>query len=226
MARRSKDDAASGSHEPFVVKFEPRSESQQKVLEAYPRCDVLFITGPAGCGKTMAAVGAAMQDIQASRGRKSLLVLRPAVEAGKTLGYLPGGVDEKIMPYMGSFTQALKKVAFNLPPGFTRFEALGFQRGMTYEDCIVCADEMQNATYAQIVMLLTRLGRNSKILVLGDPDQADIRSTVPDYDVDLDAAVDALTGLARVGLVEFSQQESLRHPLIAKMLRRLNALRS
>lgn len=222
MSRRPKKDSADAAPQSFLVRFEPRSKSQQLFLEAAAKNDIVLALGPAGCGKTMAAVGAACQEIQSAGGRKHLLVLRPAVETGKTLGYLPGSVSEKIEPFMGSFTQALSKVVLGFPPGFCKFEALGFQRGMSYEDCVVILDEAQNANYAQLKMLLTRFGRGCRMYVLGDPDQADIKPTVPDYDVDLDAVVDALAGLPRVAVVEYPATDSLRHPLVAKILRRLN----
>lgn len=205
----------------LLVHFKPRSASQRTVLEAYPNSDVLFLIGPAGTGKTMAAVGCACLDLAAAADKK-LLFLRPAVEAGRSLGHLPGTLEEKIDPFMAAFKQTLKKVALNLPVERICFEAVGFQRGMTYENCIVVVDEAQNLTRSQLVMLLTRLGSNAKIIFLGDPEQSDIKPTAADYDCDLDAVADALDGLERIAVIDFDANESLRNPLIAQMLKRLS----
>lgn len=174
----------------------------------------------------MAAIGCAMMDIFANHSRTHLILLRPTIETGRSIGFLPGDVLEKITPFFGACTQALSKVAFKVPPGMVEFHALGFERGISYENCVVILDEAQNASYAQLTMLLTRLGANCKMIILGDPQQSDIRPTIDEYDCDLDACIDALDGLSGVKHIEFPDSENLRHPLIKKMIKRLNALKN
>lgn len=209
---------------PFLVHFRPKSASQKAMLAAYPNADILFLLGPAGVGKSHAAVASACLDLTANSNKK-LLFLRPTVEAGRSIGFLPGTLDEKIDPYFGAFKQILKKVALHLPEDRLCFEALGFQRGVTYENCVAILDEAQNADFRQLKMLLTRLGANAKLLILGDAEQSDLRPTVPDYDCDLLAVVDALEGLERVAIIDFDPSESLRRPLITKILHRLHDFR-
>lgn len=219
----SADTSASGC----VVRFEPRSKAQRLAQRLYqdPATSVLILLGPAGCGKTHLAVGLAASDVANSRTTKraKVVVLRPSAEADGTMGYLPGTLDEKLQPYTTPITHALKKVAFGFPAGCLSFEALAYARGVTYDDTVVLSDEAQNLTARQIKLVLTRLGRNSKLVFTADPDQTDVRPTVPGYDADILAVADALEGLAGVAEVEFPDTDSLRHPLIAPMLQRLRA---
>lgn len=202
-----------------AVHFEPRSASQKLAVRYYSESDVLFLLGPAGCGKTIAAVGLAAMDVMSPGSpRKRIVCVRPAVEADRGLGFLPGTLDEKLAPYTAPIKHSLNKVSFRFPPELITFEALAFARGVTYEDCVVILDEAQNCTTRQLKLFLTRLGRNCRMVISGDPDQSDIRPT-GDYDCDLEGVVDKIESLPGVKVVDFPEGDSLRHPLIGKMLK-------
>jgi len=212
---------SSGRNE-CVVRFEPRSKSQREAERLYPDSDVLFLLGPAGCGKTVAAVGLAARDVTTpGSARRRIVCVRPAVEADRGLGFLPGTLDEKLAPYTQPIKHSLAKVSYRFPAELVTYEALAFARGVTYEDCVVILDEAQNCTRHQLRLFLTRLGKNCRMVVSGDSSQSDIRPGDDDYDCDLDAVVEDLEGLPGVGVVDFPETDSLRHPLVGKILQRL-----
>lgn len=206
-----------------VARFEPRNASQRLAQRLYHQCDVLFLVGPAGCGKTLNAAGMAAVDVTSNSPRNRIVVLRPAVEAGEKLGFLPGTPAEKIQPYTAPVRQAISRVAFNFSADQISYEAVAYIRGLTYDHSVIVVDEAQNLTLPQLVLILTRLGRDSKIVITGDPDQCDIRGTSRTHLCDLDEVMDRLEGEERVGIVEFPDGESLRHPLVGRMLRRLTS---
>lgn len=203
-----------------VARFEPRNPSQALARRLYQSCPVLFLLGPAGTGKTTAAVGLAASDVLADSPYRELVVVRPAAQADRSLGFLPGTLDEKLQPYKAPVLQALARVSFNFPADRLRFEALGYSRGVTWDGCVVLVEEAQNATLAQLTLVLTRLGQNARVIVSGDPDQADVPPT-GDYVCDLEECVDRLEGLAGVGVVDFPAGQSLRHPLVGQIAARL-----
>lgn len=211
-----------GHSKDFVVHFEPKSPSQKKVVEAYLTNDLLFLIGPAGTGKTFAAVGVACQDLIKNPTRQ-LILLRPEIEAGRSLGHLPGTLEEKLDPYMAPFKQILKKITYDLPETRVSFQAVGFSRGITYDNSVVIIDECQNLSFNQLKLLMTRLGKDSKMILCGDPDQTDIKSSLPEFDVDLDAVTDALEGLEKVAVIEFPASQSFRHQLVSRILGRLSS---
>jgi phosphate starvation-inducible PhoH-like protein len=217
--RRPKDPAGPSSRP--CVAFEPKNDAQRQVVRLWPDCDVLFLLGPAGTGKTLAAVALAARDV-AERRARHLTVVRPAVECGPSLGHLPGELSDKLAPYLAPFRQALGKVAFRFPPEVVRAEALGFSRGLTYEDGAVLLDEAQNASYRELKMFLTRLGRGGKLVVLGDPAQSDLSHT--GRGTALDEVVARLEGrVPRLAVVRFppGDEGQLRHPVVSAISRLL-----
>lgn len=209
-----------------LVKFEPRNAGQREALALYEKSDVLFLVGEAGCGKTVAAVGLAAIDVtRYGSKRQHITVFRPSVEAGQSLGYLKGTLAEKLEPFTAPVKYALSKVAYRFPAAKLSFESLGHARGLTLENQVIILEEFQNASLMQIKLAISRMGQGSKVIITGDPSQADIRPTVTDYDCDLDAVLDALEGLQGVGIVDFDPGDSLRHPLIPGLLGRLKELR-
>lgn len=206
--------------EPFAFHFKPLTKGQEEAVQKYETCDILFLLGPAGTGKSHLAVSLALMDLQA-RKRKKLFMTRPLVEAGEKLGFLPGDVNEKIDPYLVPLHTILDKVSYKLPKDVVECCPLAFLRGRTFEDTVAILDESQNVSYSQMKLFLTRLGKGSKIIITGDPEQTDIRSTVENYDTDLEAIVDTVEGIKGVEVVELHEDQNLRHPLVIKLLKRL-----
>ncbi len=206
----------------YAVSLSPLNKGQHEAVRLYSTSDVLFLLGDAGCGKTYIAVGLAAKDIQEKK-RKRIVFLRPAVECGRSLGSLPGTLEEKLEPYKQPFLQALKKVSYKFPDALCEFQAVSYVRGITWEDSVVILDESQNLTYHELKTLITRLGKNSKLLILGDPTQSDTRPTQYDCWTDLELVVEKLESLGGIGVVDFDPNENLRNPLISKILKRLDS---
>jgi phosphate starvation-inducible PhoH-like protein len=202
------------------VTFEFLTETQQQAWEAYQENDVLFLAGPAGTGKTFLAVAFAIRDILKKQ-RQHIILTRPIVEAGESLGYLPGDFTEKVNPYM----IPLYDCYHSLCPGATMknkvieqaFEVapIAYMRGRTFNNSVCIFDEAQNATVAQLKLFLTRFGQNSKIIITGDPLQSDLRDRSG-----LSTVIDKLHDLPGVAIVEFSQSDVVRHPLVSSILER------
>ena len=193
-----------------------RSQNQKKLVEAYNHNDLLFATGPAGSGKTYTAIALAVRALK-NREVKRIILSRPAVEAGEKLGFLPGDMKEKIDPYLQPLYDALQdmipaaKLNEYMERGLIRIAPLAFMRGRTLADAVVILDEAQNATAAQLKMFLTRLGMNGKMIVTGDMTQIDLPSNQKSglYD-----AIHRLQDIKGIRVVEFSQKDIVRHPLV------------
>lgn len=198
---------------PWRPIFVPADDTQRKAVTLFQRSDVLFLLGGAGSGKTHVAVALALLAVAERRADKVVL-LRPTVECGETLGYIPGGVDEKLAPWLGPVGDVLGNMTWaarsTLPIEAT---ALQFIRGRTLSRCVGILDEAQNATREQLVAFLTRLGRDGKLIVAGDPSQNDLGASP------LPGVAEALRGLAGVGCITLRGQH--RHDLIPAMLKRL-----
>lgn len=222
MGRKKKNLSVPQATGDVLFHFEPKNESQRKVAENYYKKDVLFLIGPAGSGKTHSAMACALKDHLAGE-KEHILVVRPAIEAGgESLGHLPGNVDEKMDPYFMPIRRLLKRMVFKLPEDVILFQPLAYMRGDTFENTVLFLDEAQNASYAQIKMFLTRMGQNSKVIISGDPDQTDVRPRNPDRaNCDMMSIVKRLAPLKEVEVIDFSNEESLRHPLIKSILSRL-----
>lgn len=206
---------------PFHVEF--LNQAQKMAWNAFEQHDVLFLLGPAGCGKSYLACAFAISEILAKRKRKVVLT-RPIVEAGESLGFLPGTADEKVNPYMLPMFDAIDKCVGPATVESPQRELinksievapLAFMRGRTFENAVCILDEAQNATYSQIKMFLTRFGKNSKIIVTGDPQQSDIR------DPAFMGIVRRLEEVPGIGVIHFKANSIVRHPLIAAILNKL-----
>jgi phosphate starvation-inducible PhoH-like protein len=205
----------------LVFRFEPRTAAQAAAVALYDAADILFLLGPAGTGKTAVAAGLACRDVFEFHKRERIYITRPAVEAGEKLGFFPGTVDEKMTPWTTPIRDAIGKMIFGtIPRGVLTLCPLATMRGMTFENSVALLDEAQNCGYKQLKMFLTRLGRNSKIIVTGDTDQSDILPTIKDYACDLDAVADRVECLRpRVEVFEFHEQDVVRHPTVRKLLK-------
>lgn len=196
-----------------LVRFEPKNRSQRRAQRAAEQADVVFLIGPAGGGKTACAVGLALAHA-VPRGER-VSVSRPAVEAGNSLGYLKGTMEEKYGPWVVPVIENAKKFLFD-PSGYERhldLSPLGYLRGKTFEGAAIL-DEAQNCTTADILLFLTRMGAGCKLFISGDPQQSDIDES------GLMPWARALKGCPGVACVYFPEDECLRHPLVAEIIRR------
>ena len=201
-------------------RIKPRTEGQAIYVEAIRSHDMTFCIGPAGCGKTYLAVAAAVEALKARQIRKLVLV-RPAVEAGESLGYLPGDLHEKLNPYLRPLMDAinemvdLDQVKFLMEQDLIEVIPLAYMRGRTLNQAFVILDEAQNATVAQMKMFLTRMGEGSKIVVSGDITQVDLPSGVSSG---LRDAVQRLQGIEGISFVRLNESDIVRHPLVRRIV--------
>jgi len=181
--------------------------------------NLVLALGPAGTGKTFLAVAKAVEALE--NGSVSRIVLsRPAVEAGESIGFLPGAMEEKLAPYLRPLYDALsdrlspKKLQAYLAEGLIEIAPIGYMRGRTLNNAFVVVDEAQNCTYGQLKMLLTRLGWHSTMAVTGDPAQTDL---LPELSGLSDIA-DKLEAVEGIAVSRLDQTDIVRHPLVASML--------
>ncbi|MEW5686504.1 MAG: PhoH family protein [Pseudomonadota bacterium] len=203
----------------------PKTRTQAEYLKALSDCELVFGLGPAGTGKTFLAVahGAGML-LRGAVDR--LIVSRPAVEAGERLGFLPGDMNEKVDPYMAPVWEALtdilgaEQLRRRREKGEIEVAPIAFLRGRTLSQAFVIVDEAQNASRAQMKMVLTRLGEGSRMAVTGDPTQIDLPSP---RDSGLAHAVSLLEDVKGIGVVRFSSEDVVRHPLVERIVRAYDA---
>ena len=197
-----------------------RTANQKKLTEAFDANDMVFAIGPAGSGKTYTAIALAVRALKTKQVRK-IILSRPAVEAGEKLGFLPGDMKEKIDPYLQPLYDALKdmihfeKLNSYYEKGVIEVAPLAFMRGRTLDDAFVILDEAQNTTHAQMKMFLTRMGKNAKFIITGDPDQIDLP---PKQKSGLKEAVSILSDVEGIGMVRLTEKDVVRHKLVGKIL--------
>ena len=201
-------------------KIIPRSNNQQKYFELLNKKNIVFAIGPAGTGKTFLAVAKAVASLQKGIVKK-IILSRPAVEAGEKLGFLPGDLKEKVDPFlrpiydalydMMPFDQVEKKIA----NGIIEIAPIAFMRGRTLEDSFVILDEAQNTTKIQMKMFLTRHGKNSQMVVVGDTTQIDL---VSKNDSGLLDAQKKLSNISEIGFIVLNDRDVVRHELVKKII--------
>ena len=201
-------------------KIMPRSQNQKNNFQLLNSKDIVFAYGPAGTGKTFLAVAKAVASLQQGLGKK-IILSRPAVEAGEKLGFLPGDLKEKVDPFLRPIYDALyemmpyhqveKKIANNT----IEIAPIAFMRGRTLEDCYIILDEAQNTTKIQMKMFLTRLGKNSKMVVVGDNTQIDLISK---NESGLIEASIKLKNIDDIGFIELDQRDVIRHEVVRKII--------
>ena len=200
---------------------QPRSVNQRKYVEAIEQSDMTFGVGPAGTGKTYLAVAMAVAAMNAKRVSRIVLV-RPAVEAGERLGFLPGSLQEKVDPYLRPLYDALydllepDKVDKMLEKNVIEVAPLAFMRGRTLNDAFIIMDEAQNTTIEQMKMFLTRMGNNSKAVITGDITQIDLPN--PRRSGLLDA-INILEGVEGIRFCHFEDSDVVRHALVQRIVR-------
>jgi phosphate starvation-inducible PhoH-like protein len=197
-----------------------RTANQRKMVEALQENDMLFALGPAGTGKTYTAVALAVRALKNKEVRRIVLT-RPAVEAGENLGFLPGDMKEKLDPYLQPLYDALRdmipseRLAQYLENRTIEIAPLAFMRGRTLDNAFVILDEAQNTTPAQIKMFLTRMGRNARFIITGDPTQRDLPRQIPSGLPEALRIIDRIEGIARVDL---NERDVVRHPLVRRII--------
>ena len=200
--------------------IKPRGGHQQEYIRNISECDVNFGIGPAGTGKTYLAVACAVQALERETVRRVVLV-RPAVEAGERLGFLPGDLTQKVDPYLRPLYDALyemlgfERVAKLIERNIIEIAPLAFMRGRTLNDSFVILDEAQNTTTQQMKMFLTRIGFGSTAVITGDVTQIDLPGHVKSG---LHHASEVLEGVAGIGFTHFDTRDVVRHPLVQKIL--------
>ena len=194
----------------------PRTDGQGRYVQALRENDVTICVGPAGTGKTFLAVGMAVTLLRQGVVKKIVLV-RPAVEAGERLGFLPGDLVAKINPYLRPLLDSLndllefEQVKKYMESEVIEIAPLAYMRGRTLNNACIILDEGQNATTAQMKMFLTRMGMSSKIIVTGDITQVDLPPTARSGLVD---AMNRLRGIPRLGIIQLDETDIVRHPLV------------
>jgi phosphate starvation-inducible PhoH-like protein len=197
-----------------------RGDNQAKYLHAIATHDINFGIGPAGTGKTFLAVASAVEALNESRVQRLLLV-RPAVEAGEKLGFLPGDLSQKVDPYLRPLYDALfemlgvEKVAKLIERSVIEIAPLAYMRGRTLNDAYVILDEAQNTSIEQMKMFLTRIGYGSTAVITGDLSQVDL----PKHQKSgLNDAIEVLRGLDGISFTFFTARDVVRHPLVARIV--------
>jgi phosphate starvation-inducible PhoH-like protein len=204
----------------------PRTAGQRRFIRSIEESTLTFGIGPAGTGKTYLAIVMAVRALK-RREASRVILSRPAVEAGERLGFLPGDLREKVDPYMRPLFDALAELLDDplvnkyLERGTLEVAPLAYMRGRTLAEAFVILDEAQNATDDQLKMFLTRLGRGSKMVVIGDVTQIDLPFG---QSSGLRRAAERLSGIEDVGVVELDATDVVRHPLVAKIVRAYDLL--
>ena len=197
-----------------------QTTNQRKLVDAVRQNDMVFAIGPAGTGKTYTGVALAVKALR-NKEVKRIILTRPAVEAGENLGFLPGDLKEKLDPYMQPLYDALRdmipaeKLDNYIEKGTIQIAPLAFMRGRTLDHAFVILDEGQNTTHAQMKMFLTRMGKNAKFLLTGDPGQIDLPRRVISG---LKEALLILKDIKGVGMVFLDDKDVIRHKLVKKVI--------
>lgn len=200
--------------------IKPLSANQRKLVELTRKNDMVFAIGPAGTGKTYTGVALAVKALKEKQVRRIILT-RPAVEAGENLGFLPGDLKEKLDPYMQPLYDALRdmipheKLQVFIEKGIIQIAPLAFMRGRTLDNAFVILDEAQNTTHAQMKMFLTRMGKNAKFMVTGDPGQIDLPRRVASG---LKEAILVLKEVNGVGMIHLDERDVIRHRLVKDII--------
>jgi phosphate starvation-inducible PhoH-like protein len=198
----------------------PKSSGQKSFLESFEKNDIIFAIGPAGTGKTYLAVAMAVMYLK-NQTVKKIILARPAVEAGESLGFLPGDFREKIDPYLKPLYDALEDM---LPRDILKkymeqevieILPLAYMRGRTLNNAFVILDEAQNSTFTQMKMFLTRLGFNSKAVVTGDITQIDLPSK---KESGLISSINVLSDIKGIAFIHFSKKDVVRHYLVKEII--------
>lgn len=198
-----------------------RTANQKAMVESVNKNDIVFAIGPAGTGKTYTAVALAVRALK-NKAVKKIILTRPAVEAGESLGFLPGDLKEKIDPYLRPLYDALDdmipadKLGYYMSTRAIEIAPLAYMRGRTLDNAFIILDEAQNANDLQLKMFLTRIGANAKAIITGDPTQTDLPKNQKSG---LGKAARILKGIHGIGHVELTEEDVVRHRLVKAIIR-------
>ncbi|BEV03280.1 MULTISPECIES: PhoH family protein [Chryseobacterium] len=197
-----------------------KTTNLKKLVKETEKKDMVFAIGPAGTGKTYTSVALAAKALR-DKTVKRIVLTRPAVEAGESLGFLPGDLKEKLDPYLQPLYDALRDmIPHEKLEGFIEKKVievapLAFMRGRTLDDAFVILDEAQNTTHSQMKMFLTRMGMNAKFIITGDPSQVDLP---PKQQSGLKEAMRILKDVKEIGFVHLTEEDVVRHPVVRKII--------
>lgn len=219
----------SGSREVLVhgrngLQVKPRTMNQKRMVEASERSDIVFAIGPAGTGKTYTAVALAVRALK-NKLVKKIILTRPAVEAGESLGFLPGDLKEKIDPYLRPLYDALddmipiEKLNYYMENRVIEVAPLAFMRGRTLDNAFIILDEAQNTTHSQLKMFLTRIGPSAKCLITGDLTQIDLPRN---QESGLRRGISLLSEIDGIDVIYLSEHDVIRHKLVKQIVMAYN----
>ena len=206
-------------------RLKPRTENQKEYIRIAAENSITFCQGVAGSGKTHIAVGMALEYLLDNKVKK-IIITRPVVESGEKIGYLPGTAEEKLHPYLlpllDEVNHFISSAHYSGLKTNNRIEIvpLGLMRGRNFHDCFIVADECQNASYDQLKMLITRLGRDSKMILTGDTSQSDLHRHMQGGFYDM---MEALENVEGIGIAKLGFSDIVRNPIIEKILIRLDS---
>ena len=201
-----------------------KTKNQMKIVELSNKYDMLFVVGPAGTGKTYTSVALAVKTLKEKK-IKRIILTRPAVEAGESLGFLPGDIKNKLDPYIQPLYDALydmiptEKLHSYLERGIIQISPLAFMRGRTLNNAFVILDEAQNATHSQMKMFLTRMGPEAKFIITGDPGQVDLPKKIKSG---LNEALNIFKKTSGIKILHLDEKDVIRHKLVKKIIAAYN----
>ena len=201
-----------------------KTTNLKKLVKESETKDMVFAIGPAGTGKTYTSVALAVRSLR-DKEVKRIILTRPAVEAGESLGFLPGDLKEKLDPYLQPLYDALRdmipheKLEGFMEKNVIEVAPLAFMRGRTLDEAFVILDEAQNTTHAQMKMFLTRMGMNAKFIITGDPSQVDLPMRQKSG---LQEAMRILKDVNEIGFVHLTEEDVVRHPIVRKIIQSYN----
>lgn len=202
-----------------------KNDSQEKLIKRIKNNNITFVSGPAGVGKTIVALKAAMDVMKNNEKITRLIFTKPIVEADESIGFLPGDMSEKIAPYMSSYYSNMEKLIGAAPTTWMiankiiQEEPLNFMRGNTYDNAIMILDEAQNTTIKGLKLFISRLGENSKMIVMGDADQTDLKLR-GDEQSGLQDAFERFQGMKGVVTHEFGEEDIVRNSILIEVMKR------
>ena len=218
-------ETSSDSHKPILhgvsgKVIKARTLNQRKIIDSVHKNDMVFAIGPAGTGKTYTGIALAVKALK-NKNVKRIILTRPAIEAGENLGFLPGDLKEKLDPYMQPLYDSLKdmipseKLKKYMEDEVIQIAPLAFMRGRTLDNAFVILDEGQNTTHSQMKMFLTRMGKNAKFIITGDPGQVDLpRNAISG----IKEAILILKNTPGVGIVHLDESDVIRNKLVKKIV--------